>query len=61
MSEYTAVITWERRGAMFTDDGYSRGHRWIFDGPLEVPASASPQVVPLPLSIAEAVDLRSLS
>jgi hypothetical protein len=56
MSHYTAGITWERNGATFTDNRYSRAHRWHFDGGIEVPASASPQVVPLPLSVAEAVD-----
>ena len=56
MSEYTAVITWARNGAAFTDNRYSRGHRWSFDGGIEVPASASPHVVPLPLSVAAAVD-----
>src|SRR5512147_586110 len=56
MSLYTAVIAWERSGAVFTDNRYSRGHRWNFDGGVEVPASASPHVVPLPLSVAAAVD-----
>ena len=56
MSQYTAVITWERNGAVFTDNRYSRGHRWSFDGGIELPASASPQVVPLPHSVAAAVD-----
>jgi organic hydroperoxide reductase OsmC/OhrA len=56
MSQYAAVITWERNGAVFTDNRYSRGHRWNFDGGIEVPASASPHVVPLPLSVAAAVD-----
>ena len=41
---------------MFTDNRYSRKHRWLFDGGLEVPASASPHSVPLPLSAADAVD-----
>lgn len=53
---YTATIEWARRGAVFTDNRYSRGHRWEFDGGVEVPASASPHSVPLPLSVAEAVD-----
>jgi organic hydroperoxide reductase OsmC/OhrA len=56
MSEYTAMITWARDGATFTDNRYSRGHRWRFDGGIEVAASASPNVVPLPLSVAAAVD-----
>jgi organic hydroperoxide reductase OsmC/OhrA len=53
---YTAVVSWERKNAVFTDNRYSRAHRWTFDGGIEVAASASPQVVPLPFSLAEAVD-----
>jgi len=56
MSEYRATIVWEREGAKFTDNRFSRGHRWRFDGRVEVPASSSPHVVPLPLSVAAAID-----
>lgn len=56
MSEYRTVVVWSRDGAVFTDSRYSRGHRWVFDGGVEVPASSSPHVVPLPLSVAAAVD-----
>ena len=56
MSEYQTVVVWSRDGAVFTDSRYSRGHRWIFDGGVEVAASASPHVVPLPLSVEAAVD-----
>jgi hypothetical protein len=56
MSQYTARIAWQRNSALFTDNRYSRAHRWSFDGGVEVPASSSPQVVPVPLSVAEAVD-----
>ena len=56
MSQHIAQIRWERRGAAFTDNRYSRGHTWRFDGGIEVPASASPHVVPLPLSVEAAVD-----
>jgi organic hydroperoxide reductase OsmC/OhrA len=56
MSEYQATVVWSRDGAAFSDKRYSRGHRWLFDGGVEVPASASPKVVPLPLSVAAAVD-----
>jgi organic hydroperoxide reductase OsmC/OhrA len=56
MSEYTATVVWTRDGAAFSDNRYSRGHRWLFDGGVEVPASSSPHVVPLPLSVAAAVD-----
>ena len=56
MSQYTAVIAWEREGSVFTDGRYSRYHRWSFDGGVEIAASASPLVVPLPFSVEQAVD-----
>jgi organic hydroperoxide reductase OsmC/OhrA len=56
LSEYRATVTWSRDDAPFTDNRYSRGHRWEFDGGIEVPASSSPSVVPPPLSVAAAVD-----
>lgn len=52
---YTAEVVWSLDGEL--DKGrYSRGHLWRFDGGIEVPASASPSVVPLPHSAVEAVD-----
>ena len=57
MSEYTATIRWARQGdEAFTDNKYSRGHTWRFDGGLEVPGSASPHVVPLPWAVEASVD-----
>ena len=56
MGEYTATIRWARGEREFTDDSYSRGHEWQFDGGVTVPASASPHIVPLPLSVEENVD-----
>lgn len=56
MTEYKTLITWSRDGAVFTDNRYSRGHLWRFDGGIDVPASSSPHVVPLPLSVEAAVD-----
>jgi organic hydroperoxide reductase OsmC/OhrA len=56
MAKHAAIVSWARDGAVFTDNRYSRSHRWRFDGGLEVPASASPHVVPLPLSVEAAVD-----
>jgi organic hydroperoxide reductase OsmC/OhrA len=53
---YEARITWERDGAAFTDNRYSRAHEWSFDGGIRVPGSSSPSVVKLPYSSAEAVD-----
>ena len=56
MSEHQALVEWSRDGAVFTDNRYSRGHRWTFDGGVQVPASSSPHVVRLPLSVEQAVD-----
>ena len=56
MSTYSAKISWLRNGQAFTDNRYSRGHAWSFDGGIEVPASSSPLVVPLPMSVTAAVD-----
>jgi organic hydroperoxide reductase OsmC/OhrA len=56
MTRSLATIVWERAGAVFTDNRYSRAHRWEFDGGVVVPASSSPQIVRLPLSLATAVD-----
>lgn len=57
MSEYTATIRWQRQESeSYIDNKYSRGHEWLFDGGLSVPASASPQVVPLPWSVEQNVD-----
>lgn len=56
MSEYLAKIKWHRGDDAFVDDAYSRAHTWEFDGGLSVPASASPDIVPLPMSVAENVD-----
>ena len=56
MSHYAATISWRRGDQSFVDDSYSRGHEWTFDGGLTIPASASPDIVPLPMSVAENVD-----
>ncbi len=57
MSEYTATIRWDRNPEDdFTDNKYSRSHSWEFDGGARVPASSSPQVVPLPYSEEANVD-----
>ena len=53
---HTATVAWRRGEGDFAKGRYSRAHSWRFDGGLEVPASASPSVVPLPHSSAEAVD-----
>jgi organic hydroperoxide reductase OsmC/OhrA len=57
MHQYEARVSWARRASeKFTDNRYSRAHEWSFDGGVTVRASASPSVVPLPLSAADAVD-----
>ncbi|NOI27738.1 OsmC family protein [Vibrio coralliilyticus] len=57
MSDYRATIRWQRaEHEKFSDNQYSRGHQWEFDGGVSVPASASPHVVPLPYSVEENVD-----
>jgi organic hydroperoxide reductase OsmC/OhrA len=56
VSEYVVTVRWGRGGAPFTDNKYSRGHTWTFDGGVEVPASSSPSVVPPPYSRTRAVD-----
>ena len=56
MSDYQATVRWERSGATFTDQRYSRAHTWAFDGGLTVPASASPHVVARPFTLEAAVD-----
>jgi organic hydroperoxide reductase OsmC/OhrA len=55
--EYRATVKWKREGGVkFTDQRYSRGHSWSFDGGITVPGSSSPLSVRLPYSVAEAVD-----
>lgn len=56
MPSSTLTVHWERQAQPFLDQRYSRRHRWSFDGGIEVAASASPEIVPLPMSAADAVD-----
>jgi organic hydroperoxide reductase OsmC/OhrA len=57
MAAHTASVIWERpEGAKFTDNKYSRAHRWEFDGGAVVAASSAPSVVPVPLSDPAGVD-----
>jgi organic hydroperoxide reductase OsmC/OhrA len=56
MGEYTANLEWQRDGAVFTDNRFSRAHRWRFDGGADVAGSASPLIVPPPQSDPAAVD-----
>jgi organic hydroperoxide reductase OsmC/OhrA len=55
--EYFATVAWKRGGdEPFSDNKYSRGHTWAFDGGVTVPASSSPLSVRLPFSKTDAVD-----
>lgn len=56
MAQYSAEIEWQRGAQGFLDNRYSRRHWLRFDGGAEWPASASPQVVPEPMSDAAVVD-----
>jgi organic hydroperoxide reductase OsmC/OhrA len=57
MSTYTAKISWKNDSPVtFTKSRYTRGHTWLFDGGVEVPASSSPHAVRIPFSVEEAVD-----
>ncbi|NQZ10845.1 MAG: OsmC family protein [Algicola sp.] len=56
MSTYFAEIKWQREQQNFLDDQYSRGHTWRFDGGVTVPASSSPHIVPVPMSVEANVD-----
>lgn len=53
---YQARVSWQNEDADFVGGKYSRAHTWGFDCGIEIDASASPSVVPLPYSRAEAVD-----
>jgi organic hydroperoxide reductase OsmC/OhrA len=47
MADYTATIQWVRGvDEPFSDNRYSRGHQWSFDGGVTFRASSSPHVVP---------------
>lgn len=56
MSQHSSTVIWQRDAQAFVDQRYSRRHSWHFDGGAQVPASASPHVVPLPYSDPAAVD-----
>ena len=54
---YNVKIFWKKNlDDLFVDKRYSRAHTWEFDGGIEIPASSSPHVVPLPMSNESAVD-----
>ncbi|KZN13935.1 OsmC family protein [Marinomonas sp. TW1] len=47
MAKYTAQVVWTRqKEELFTDNRYSRGHYWQFDGGITLAASSSSHIVP---------------
>jgi organic hydroperoxide reductase OsmC/OhrA len=56
MSKYFATVEWKRRSDDFLSRKYSRAHEWKFEGGVTVPASSSPHIVPIPMSVADNVD-----
>jgi len=57
MMSYNVRIFWKKDSSeAFVDNKYSRAHIWTFDGGIELVASSSPHVVPLPMSRETAVD-----
>jgi len=57
MTNYTATIRWAAKpNEAFAKGQYSRAHEWAFDGGVTLPASASPHIVPPPLSDEAGVD-----
>ena len=57
MSEYSAKVVWKRQPEeAFSDNKYSRGHSWKFDGGAVVAASSAPSIVPPPYSVEANVD-----
>lgn len=54
---YIVKVSWKKKpDEDFLNKKYSRVHKWVFDGGIEVRASSSPHVVRLPFSDPSAVD-----
>jgi organic hydroperoxide reductase OsmC/OhrA len=52
-----ATICWTKASnESFLDGKYSRVHQWLFDGGVQLNASSSPHIVPLPMSDAALID-----
>lgn len=51
-----ATVTWSNTNEQPSSHRYSRAHSWRFDGGVVVPASSSPDIVPVPMSDPAAVD-----
>jgi organic hydroperoxide reductase OsmC/OhrA len=54
---YEVKVSWQKQeGENFIDNKYNRTHTWSFDGGIDITASASPHIVPVPMSNENAVD-----
>jgi len=54
---YNVKVFWKKNSdEAFVDSKYNRSHTWSFDGGIDIPASSSPHVVPIPMSNESAVD-----
>ena len=51
-----ATVHWQNSGEKLRSNRYSRVHTWTFDGGKVIDASSSPDIVPVPMSDASAVD-----
>jgi len=60
VTQHRATVEWTAGGGAFTQNRYSRAHSLRFDGGAVVPGSASPQVVPEPMSDPAGVDPEEL-
>jgi organic hydroperoxide reductase OsmC/OhrA len=55
--KHSANLCWEKpANESFIDGKYSRVHKWYFDGGAVVPASSSPEIIPVPMSDESAID-----
>ena len=53
----TALVEWSKLpNEIFVDGKYSRAHQWKFDGGLQVDASSSIHIIPIPMSNPSFVD-----
>ncbi len=50
MPLHEATVSWRQTSGDFAKGTYNRAHQWAFDGGATCPASASPHVVPPPMS-----------
>lgn len=56
MSEHRVLLQWQAEAENSPKGRFRRDHTWSFDGGIQVPASASPQVIRPPKSSEAAVD-----